>query len=302
MKTNAFLLLLTLTLAASLHAGPRTSASYSLPTDTTDAGGGRTASASYSNDASIGGVVGRSTVAVPAETIRHGYIGQLYEVTGLQPAASPATVNEGTTRQITASFLLDDATTFAVPAASVTWSVLNGPLIINASGLTLGGTVYQDTAATVQGVLAGQTGTLGLTVRDINLDNFGTYAGDGIVDSWQVQYFGLNNPNAGPTADPDGDGHNNFFEYNASLVPTDPNSRFQLAFDTPPGQPPAQRITISPRYAGSDYILQTSTSLLSQSWIDLPDAPFTDQGEQRTFTGLNTADARKFYRLRINRK
>lgn len=300
MKTNAFLLLPALT--GILHAGPRTSASYSLPTDTTDAGGRRSASASYSNDASIGGVTGRSNVAAPAETARHGYIGQLYEVTGLQLAATPATVNEGATRQISASSLLDDATTFAVPAASVTWSVLSGPLTINASGLTLAGTVYQDTAATVQGVLAGRTGTLGITVLNTLLDNFGTYAADGIVDSWQVQYFGLNNPNGGPNADPDADGQDNLFEYNACLVPTDPNSRFRLSFDILPGQPLAQRITISPRYAGCEYILQSSTSLLSPSWIDLTEAPFTDQGEQRTFTGLNAASARKFYRVKPTRK
>ena len=44
---------------------------------------------------------------------------------------------------------------------------------------------------------------------DTIADNFGTYAGDGLGDDWQVQYFGLSNPNAAPLLDPDFDGHNN---------------------------------------------------------------------------------------------
>ena len=57
-------------------------------------------------------------------------------------------------------------------------------------------------------------------------DNFGSYAGDGLGDDWQVQYFGQNNPNAGPLRDPNGDGQTNAFEDTAGLVPNDPNSRF----------------------------------------------------------------------------
>ena len=58
--------------AAPLHAGPRTSANYNIPADSADAAGRRTASASYTNDGSAGGVVGMSTVAAPAETAKHG--------------------------------------------------------------------------------------------------------------------------------------------------------------------------------------------------------------------------------------
>ena len=96
-------------LAGAAHAGPRTSASYTIATDTADAGGRRATSASYTNDGSAGGVVGISTVAAPAETARHGYIGQLYEVTGLVLSATPTTVNEGSTLPLSAAQLLDDA-------------------------------------------------------------------------------------------------------------------------------------------------------------------------------------------------
>ena len=96
-------------LSASLHAGPRTSPSYAILTDNADTGGRRATSASYTNDGSAGGVAGLSTVAAPAETAKHGYIGQLYDVTGLLLSATPTTVNEGGTLPLSAAQLLDDA-------------------------------------------------------------------------------------------------------------------------------------------------------------------------------------------------
>ena len=63
MKTRAALFLALLT--ATAHAGPRGSTSYSIPTDSTDAGGQRTTSAAYTNDGSLGGITGISTVAAP---------------------------------------------------------------------------------------------------------------------------------------------------------------------------------------------------------------------------------------------
>ena len=100
MKTPTALFLALLTAAA--HAGPRTSANYNVPTDTTDAGGKRATSAAYTNDGSVGGVVGISTVAAPAETAKHGCIGQLYDVTGLTLTAATLNVNEIATDQLAA--------------------------------------------------------------------------------------------------------------------------------------------------------------------------------------------------------
>jgi hypothetical protein len=88
-------------LTAAAHAGPRSSTNYSIPTDTTDAGGKRATSASYTHDGSVGGVVGISTVATPAETAKNGYLGQLTEVTALQLAAAPTRVNETATLGLT---------------------------------------------------------------------------------------------------------------------------------------------------------------------------------------------------------
>ncbi|MBL9132125.1 MAG: hypothetical protein JNG86_13060, partial [Verrucomicrobiaceae bacterium] len=141
MNTRRLLLLLSM-LATVLHAAPRGSTSYSVPADSADSGGRRATSVSYTNHGSAGGITGVSSVPSPSETARAGYIGQLYEVTALQLAATPATVNEGATRQLGAVQLLDDLTTIAIPAGSITWSVQSGPLSgISAAGLATAATV-----------------------------------------------------------------------------------------------------------------------------------------------------------------
>ena len=300
MKTP--LILFSFLLPAALLAGPSASPSYYIVAETIDAGGKRSASAHYTNDGSIGDVAGLSSVEAPAESMKHCYIGQLYEATTLQLTAVPATVNEGGTRQLSASLRLDDLTLIPAPEGSIAWSVKNGPLTsISAAGLATAGNVSQDTAAAVQGSYEGITGNLSLTVLDSIADNFGMYAGDGIGDDWQVQYFGLNNPNAGPLLDPDHDGFNNLFEFTAGIVPTDPQSKFQWRLESVPGEPLQHRIVFSPRLPDRTYTVKTSTTILSDSWISLPDGITADTGSERTVTDPDTAAARKFYRVDISK-
>jgi hypothetical protein len=61
---------------------------------------------------------------------------------------------------------------------------------------------------------------------DLTLDN----EGDGIVDSWEWQYFGHISHDA--YADPDGDGFSNIMEYKGGSDPTDPGSRPQVQTST----------------------------------------------------------------------
>ena len=296
------LLVLLLAAAATAHAGPRTSADYTIPADTTDSGGKRATSASYANDGSAGLVAGISTVASPSETAKTGYIGQLYDVTGLTLTAATLNVNEGATNQLAAWQVLDDATFLAVPAANVAWSVQSGPLTgISASGLATAGLVYQDTTATAQGSYLGNTGVLGLAVVNANLDNFGTYAGDGVGDDWQVQYFGLNNPNAGPNVDPTGGGQNNLFKYIAGLNPLDPNSRFLVNIAVVPSQSVQQRVMFSPRLSDRTYTVKYCTDLLTGTWQPLTTATQTDNGTQRIVTDTSATEGRKFYRIEITK-
>ena len=300
-KSTAALLALCGVCSAA-HAGPRSSASYGIVTESFDVGGGRSASALYSVDASIGPVTGISTAAAPEVTAKHGYIGQLYDVTGLTLTAATLNVNEGATSQLGAWQALDDATFLAVPAASVAWSVASGPLTgVNAGGLATAGIVFQDTAATVQGVFSGNIGTLALTVKNVNTDDYGTYAADGIDDAWQNQFFGLNNPNAAPTVDFDGTGQTNLFKYLAGLDPLDPNSRFTLTLAPVAGQPAQKNVIFTPRLIDRTYTVTFKTDLNAATWTPLPGGIVTDAGQQRTVTDPAATGATKFYHVEITK-
>ena len=172
---------------------------------------------------------------------------------------------------------------------------------INASGLATGGVVFQNTSATAQGVYLGDTGTLGLTVVNVNLDNFGTYAGDGLDDAWQNQYFGLNNPSAAPAVDPDGDGQTNAFEFTAGLIPNDPASRFTLTLAPVSGQPAQKNVIFTPRLTDRTYTVTFKLDLNAATWTPLPGGIVTDAGQQRTVTDPAGNGAKKFYHIEITK-
>jgi len=301
MKTKLLPLAIVAMAFLPAHAASRISASYSIVGETTDDGGGKSTTASYSNDGSIGGITGIGTVVSPAEIAKHGYIGQLYDVTGVVVTASPTTVNEASTRQLNATATLDDATFLALAANQIAWSIVTGPISsINSSGLATATNVYQDTAATVQGDYLGKFGTLGMTVLNVGNDDFGLYAGDGLPDDWQVQYFGENNPNAAPGADPDGDGQNNAYEYVVGTVPTNAASHFSLSISGVPGQASQKALTFSPRLTDRTYSVEFSTNLHSDGFALLTTATQIDAGSIRTVTDTNATTASKFYRVNIS--
>jgi hypothetical protein len=299
MNMKTFALALSLTCSAA-HAGPRTSANYIIATDHTGSGGSRVTSGAYTHDGGFAEVSGISTAAAPAETAKHGYVGQLYDTTGLTLTSATADVNEAATLQLSVWLALDDATFLSVPSASVAWGVQSGPLTINGTGLATGGSVYQNTAAVALGTHLGFSGTLNLTVVNTLLDNFGSYASDGIHDDWQVQYFGLNNGQAAAAMDADFDGQNNLFEFTAGLDPTNTTSRFLLENAAVPGAPTQMKITISPRLPDRSYTVLSSTTLGAGAvWSALTSFSITDDGTTRTITDLNATGAAKFYRVQI---
>ena len=290
-------------LSVDLHAGSRSSANYTISTEILDMGGVRAVSANYTNSGSAGSIAGISTVAAPAETVKHGYIGQLYELaSGFTLSATPPTINEGGTRQLSAARNLDDGTGLALDPAAVAWSVLGGPITgINLAGLATAGTVYQSTGASVQGVASGFTASLALTVLNVNIDDFSGYSGDEIDDAWQVQYFGLPpNAAAGPLLDPDGDGQNNRFEWIAGLVPIDANSAFKLSIL---GSAQGAHLIFSPTVAGRTYLVKYGFDFLDvPNWLTLAGGLTTDVGNQRTV--IDTAapgSPKKYYRVEIQR-
>ena len=146
-------------------AGSRSSASFTVAADVNDAGGRRTSSANYTNDASIGLPGGITTVTTPGETNKSGYIGQLYELTNLVLTATPSSVPGGSNTQLSASAPLDDGSMLALANNQVIWSIVSGPIAsINANGLATAGSVSANTPATIGGNSMGQYATVAVTV------------------------------------------------------------------------------------------------------------------------------------------
>lgn len=288
--------------AAVAAAAPGSSVNYQIPADAIDSGGQPAASANYTNQGSTGQISGIATISPPQGTAKTGYLGQLYEPLSLQIAADPATINEGGSRQLTATVLLDDATLLATNPASITWSILSGPLTsISTAGLAIADAVYQNTQSRVAGNWGILSGSLDLSVLDTDPDNFGTYSGDGLADSWQYQYFGPDNPQAGPAKDPDGDNQDNRFEYIAGIVPTDPTSRFVLRIEPVPGLPGKADLIFGPCLADRTYTVTATTNPGSGVFTPLGSTLTTNNGQERTVTDLNATGPAKFYRVEVTR-
>ena len=236
---------------------------------------------------------------------RTGYAGQLGDVvaTAIELSAPQLTVNETATLQISAEVLYDDLTTAALDATDVTWSVNSGPISgIDVNGLATAGTVYENTAAVVNGDYQTFSDSLNLTVINTLPDNFGSYASDGIDDDWQVQYFNAPpNANAGPTVDADFDGQNNLFEFLAKVDPTDAASFFEIVAKAVPGQPGQKEVVFEPRYTDRTYVVQTSILLTAPSWSTLTPSSVSDNGTERTVNDPNATGPRKFYRVLISK-
>ncbi len=295
MNHHSFILALALILAP-LAAMGGSSAHYTLDPVTLDSGGGTGTGTHYQVDRSLSaGGAGSSS----SYTVITGFAGQLIDPVALVLAAVPPTVDEGGTRQLTATLHYADASTSPLDAGSLVWSAQSGPINIDTAGLATGQVVFQDTGAVAQGIYQAFSDTQNLTVRDTDQDNYGPYAADGMEDAWQNQYFSADPANAGPLLDPDGDGQNNLFEFIAGVIPNNALSRFHWRVDEDPLNPGQSRIVFSPRFGDRIYHLKTSTTLQASDWITFTGGSVNDDGDERTVIDPDTSDASKFYRLEI---
>lgn len=284
-------------LTAAAHAGPA-STDYTLVAETLDFGGQTVSSADYAVTGSVASVSGISEDSPSGTITRTGYPGQLYNRLGLGLLASATYPAEMSTTKLTAVHTNDDGSNDAIPGESVAWSVVSGPITgIDAAGLASTGAVDGSTPATISGVVFDTPLQYELFVQDVLPDNFGSYAGDGIADSWQRLHFGLDNPLAAALLDPDGDGQSNHFEFVAGLVPTDPLSRFELAIAGVPGEPGHKDLIFSPVLPDRTYTLLGTGDFTE--WLPVADFTTSDNGTTRTVTDLNATDNAKFYRVEI---
>jgi hypothetical protein len=293
------LVLAILGLPLAADAETRMSASYSITLETNDSGGGTVSSQSYQMNASAGGPGALAASASNLVIAKGGFSGQLYEVVGFNVTTALSSVGERQMRRLDASAALDDGTTLALVAGQVSWSVLGPIASISADGFAAAGSVYQDTEAEIQGHFQGRMDSVALMVVNVGIDDFGLYAGDGLPDLWQVQYFGENNSRGTPQADPDADGGNNAFEFAAGLVPTDAASSFHLRIEPVPAQPMHRKCIFGPCLAGRTYRVQSRASLAAGEWQPLTASAESDQGTERTVTDLDASTAAKFYRVEV---
>lgn len=121
--------------------------------------------------------------------------------------------------------------------------------------------------------------------------------------SWRKQHFGTtsNEGDAADTADPDGDGGTNLFEFVAGLVPTSALSRFSIRIEEVPEQPEQKAIIFSPRLTDRTYVVKYKLNLTDPMWTTLENNPTSDNGSERTVIDLGATPGPKFYHVEITR-
>lgn len=118
---------------------------------------------------------------------------------------------------------------------------------------------------------------------------------------WQLIYFASTNvPAAGPLADPDGDGAENYLEYLTATVPTNAAAAWGISIVQNNGR--AQLIV--PQVANRGFEVQSATNLLnSNSWsaLNLPaNAPFFPSSNRTAVVEETIPSATpRFYRARV---
>lgn len=136
---------------------------------TLDSGGRRGTNGNLTMDASLGGLGGLGALGAPVDTVKSGYIGQLYEVTNLLLTASPTTVVSGQASQLSGTAVLDDATYLALAGSNITWNSAAFPIAsISPAGLAATGYVTSNTTAIASGSFLGVFGPVGFVVTPTN--------------------------------------------------------------------------------------------------------------------------------------
>jgi hypothetical protein len=262
---------------------------------TLDSGGQRVTGGNVTIDGSLGGISGISTGT--AATAKHGYIGQLTDVTNLTVTATPGSVNEGSSVQLAGLARLDDATALAVVASNIVWRPVVYPVSsLTTDGLATASIVYSNTTGVVTGAYLGIGGTGTFLVLDSNSDNWGLYAGDQIPDSWQVAYFGTNSP-AGAAGSTNATGESNLYTFIADLNPTNPTS--ELIIVAVSNQVAGSTVRFTPSSTGRMYRLLYSTNLLAAGWTNLPGAvAIPGAGGTMSLSDTNTA-VQRFYKIGV---
>lgn len=257
-------------------------------------------SVSYAMEATI--EMARGTWASSVNYLQH---------TGFTPALArvetvivdPPAVAEATFHSVAMELILDDGTSFPALGNAVV-EALAAPITAVGPELDhLGiGPVIRETFGEL--TLATEDGPRVARVRVLDTlpDNFGSYAGDGLPDAWQGQYFGEENPAAGPLRDPDGDAQDNRFEYIAGLNPTNALSRLVVSIEPPEGDGGEVRLRLGPAVAGRRYRVEQSAQVTARSWGLVGERePVGLVGNEILTFAIPAREAHLFLRVRVER-
>lgn len=284
-------------LCAGAHSEPaRTGLHCRITTEIFD-GGGKSESGHISNDAGTGGWSGSASNEAGIVD-RENFAGQLVELVSLQMTASPTNLNEEAQLPMVVRASHSDGTLSSMEDA-VGWSITGPIASITPAGLATAGNVYEDTPARVQAEFDGLADAAQLMIFNVGHDDFGLYAADGVPDPWQVDHFGIGNPEGRGSEDPDEDTQDNLFEWGADLNPTSSASFFAMQIDGTGAATGSLSLVIHPVRPNRQYVPLFSLDLVNRPPDTLPSYVQRDEGEDRIITDTDLAGTPKFYTIRI---
>ena len=136
---------------------------------------------------------------------------------------SSTSLGEGGSSQVAVSLLYDDDTASILAEDGFSLSTLDDAISTVGSTVTAGA-VYRDEIRQVGIDARGLTRQVNFDVTDVDRDNFGPFADDGLPDDWEVGFFGPDGNNFnGLASDDDGDGLTALVEFGLGGDPTLPD-------------------------------------------------------------------------------